>query len=114
MDKVDALLFSMLVLKGFNDGSGNVWRCFPNQLYLVEATYELVEQVSIYLLYVIVVTWAQVICLMHMPKARRLRAYILDKAQVPMLQLISYTSGTLKFTQNLTLIFPSVYIRSNR
>ena len=46
---MDALLFSMLILKGLNDSSGNVWRCFPQQLYLVEATYQMLEQVSIIL-----------------------------------------------------------------
>ena len=40
----------------------------------------------------------------------RLRAYILGKTQVPMLQLICYTSSTLKSAQNLTSIFSSVYI----
>ena len=42
---MDALLFSMLVLKGLVDGSGKVWRCFPQQLYLVEATYGVTKQV---------------------------------------------------------------------
>ena len=45
LDNVDALLFSMLVLKGFVDSSGKMWRCFPQQLYLVEATYRLTKQV---------------------------------------------------------------------
>ena len=66
-------------------------------------------------LYVIVVTWARVLCLIYMPQARGpqargLRAYISGKARVPMLQLICYTSGTPKSAQNLTSIFPSVYI----
>ena len=60
--------------------------------------------------YVIVVTWTRVLCLICMPKARGLRAYISGKARVPMLQLICYTFGTLKSAQNLTSIFPSVYI----
>ena len=38
--------------------------------------------------YVIVVTWARVICLKCMPKARGQRAYILGKSRVPTLQLI--------------------------
>ena len=38
------------MLKGFNDGCGNVWRCFPKQLYLVEVTYELPKQVILNLL----------------------------------------------------------------
>ena len=41
---------------------------------------------------------------------RGLRAYISGKARVPMLQLICYTSGTLKSAQNLMSMFPSVYI----
>ncbi|XP_065899490.1 E3 ubiquitin-protein ligase rnf213-alpha-like isoform X3 [Dysidea avara] len=44
IDNVDALLFSILVLKGFVDSSGTVWRCFPQQLYLVEVTYRLKKQ----------------------------------------------------------------------
>ena len=64
---------------------------------------------------VIVVTWARLLCLICMPKAqgpqaRGLMAYISGKARVPMLQLICYTSSTLKSAQNLTSIFPSVYI----
>ena len=35
--------------------------------------------------YVIVITWARVLCLICMPKARELRAYISGKARVPML-----------------------------
>ena len=65
--------------------------------------------------YVTVVTWARVLCLICMPKARGpqargLRAYISGKARVPMLQLICYTSGTLKSAQILKSVFPSVYI----
>ena len=44
---MDALLFSILILKGLNDSNGNVWRCFPQQLYLVEATYKVLKQVCI-------------------------------------------------------------------
>ena len=40
----------------------------------------------------IVVTWALVICLICMPKAQGLRAYISGKSRVPMLQLICNTS----------------------
>ena len=50
LDNVDALLFSMLVLKGLVDSSGKVWRCFPQQLYLVEATYRLTKQVCMHVL----------------------------------------------------------------
>ena len=38
------------------------------------------------------------------------RAERIHKARVPMLQLICYTSSTLKSAQNLMSIFPSVYI----
>ena len=46
------------------------------------------------MVYFIVVTWAQAICLIYiyMPKARGLRTYILGKSRVPMLQLICNTS----------------------
>ena len=40
-------MFSILILKGLNDSNGNVWRCFPQQLYLVEATYKVLKQVCI-------------------------------------------------------------------
>ena len=56
-------------------------------------------------IHVIVVTWAQVIYLVCMPEAQGLRAYILGKSQVPMLQLMCNTSGTLKSTQNLLSLF---------
>ena len=47
-------------------------------------------------IHVIVVTWARGICLICMPKARgpqarELRAYILGKSRVPMLQLLCNT-----------------------
>ena len=42
--------------------------------------------------YVIVVTWAQGICLICMPKARGLRAYISGKSREHMLQVICITS----------------------
>ena len=51
LDNVDALLFSMLVLKGLVDSSGKIWRCFPQQLYLVEATYRLTRPVYLHALY---------------------------------------------------------------
>ena len=47
LEDVDTLLFSILILKGLNDSNGKVWRCFPQQLYLVEATYEMLKQVCI-------------------------------------------------------------------
>jgi len=46
-----------------------------------------------YSTYFIVVTWARVIYLICMPKARGLRAYISGKLKVPMLQLLCNTSG---------------------
>ena len=52
-----------------------------------------------YTIHVIVVTQAQVLCLICIPEARGLRAYISGKARVPVLQLICYTSGTLKSAQ---------------
>ncbi|XP_065899482.1 E3 ubiquitin-protein ligase rnf213-alpha-like isoform X2 [Dysidea avara] len=39
LNNAGALIFSMLVLKGFSDSSGKVWRCFKQQLYIIEATY---------------------------------------------------------------------------
>ena len=57
----------------------------------------------------VVVTQARVLCLICM-YARSPRTYISGKARVPVLQLICYTSGTLKICLNLTLIFPSAYI----
>ena len=50
-------------------------------------------------IYVIVVTWARGICLICMPEARGLRAYISGKSRAPMLQVLCITSGTLKITQ---------------
>ena len=51
--------------------------------------------------YAIIVTWAQGICLIHMPEAQGLRAHISGKLRVPMLQVTQciITSGTLKITQ---------------
>ena len=43
-------------------------------------------------------------------QAQGLRAYVSGKARVFMLKLICYTFNTLKSTQNLTSILPSVYI----
>ena len=43
------------------------------------------------IIHVIVVTWARVICLICMPKARELRVYISGKSRVLMLQLICNT-----------------------
>ena len=60
--------------------------------------------------HVIVVTWARGICLICMPKARGLRAYISGKSRVHMLQVICNTSGTLKICPNLMSIFPPLYI----
>ena len=53
---------------------------------------------------VLVVTQARVLCLICIPEALgpaalRLLAYISGKALVPVLQLICYTSGTLKSAQ---------------
>ena len=45
-----------------------------------------------YVRYVIVVTWARGICLICMPKARGLRAYISGKSREHMLQVICITS----------------------
>ena len=42
--------------------------------------------------YVIVVTWARGICLICMPEARGLRAYISGKSREHMLQVICITS----------------------
>ena len=39
-------------------------------------------------MYIIVVKWALVICLIGIPKAIGLKAYISGKSQVPMVQLI--------------------------
>ena len=64
----------------------------------------------IYKYYVIVVTWARGICLICMPEARGLRAYISGKSRVHMLQVICNTSGTLKICPNLMSIFPPLYI----
>ena len=61
-------------------------------------------------IYVIVVTWARRICLICMPEARGLRAYISGKSRVHMLQVICNTSGTLKICPNLTSIFTPLYI----
>ena len=36
--QVSAILFNLLVLRGISDSHGNVWRCHPNQLYVVEIT----------------------------------------------------------------------------
>ena len=50
------------MLKGFNDGCGNVWRCFPKQLYLAEVTYKLSQQVTLslakYLVYRVYHGWS--------------------------------------------------------
>ena len=32
------ILFSLLVLQGVCDSHGQIWRCHPDQLYVVEAT----------------------------------------------------------------------------
>ena len=58
--------------------------------------YKIAVYASILSTHVIVVTWAQVICLICMPKARGpqalgLRAYISGKSRVPMLQLLCNT-----------------------
>ena len=49
------------------------------------------------------------LCLICMPKARGLKAYISGKARVPMLLLICYTSGTLKICLTLDYI-SSLYL----
>ena len=36
--QVDAVLFCLLILSGLSDSQGRVWRCHPNQLYVVEVT----------------------------------------------------------------------------
>ena len=58
--------------------------------------YKIAVYASISSTHVIVVTWARVICLICMPKARGpqargLRAYISGKSRVPMLQLLCNT-----------------------
>ena len=61
---------------------------------------------------ILVVTQALVLCLICTHDTRGCAsAYISGKAQVPMLQLICYTSGTLKSVQNLTSISRSLYIK---
>lgn len=35
---MDTILFSLLILRGLCDSHGRVWRCHPNQLYVVEVT----------------------------------------------------------------------------
>lgn len=35
---MDTILFSLLILRGLCDSQGRVWRCHPNQFYVVEAT----------------------------------------------------------------------------
>ena len=35
---MDTVLFSLLILQGVSDSLGHVWRCHPDQLYVVEAT----------------------------------------------------------------------------
>ncbi len=31
-------MFSLLILRGISDSQGRIWRCHPDQLYVVEAT----------------------------------------------------------------------------
>ena len=38
LDQVSSILFSLLVLRGISDSQGRMWRCHPDQHYLVEAT----------------------------------------------------------------------------
>ena len=66
-------------------------------------------------IHVIVVTWAQGICLRCMPKAlglqaRGLRAYISGESRTPMLQVPCVTSGTLKICLNLQVFALPIYI----
>ena len=44
------------------------------------------------MLHLIVIPWAQMVCLIYTPEARGLRVYISGKPQVPMLQLLRATS----------------------
>ena len=36
--QVDSILFCLLVLQGLCDSQGNVWRCHPAHLYMIEST----------------------------------------------------------------------------
>ena len=36
--QVDSILFCLLVLQGVCDSQGNVWRCHPAHLYMIEST----------------------------------------------------------------------------
>ncbi len=38
ISQVNTILFNLLVLRGISDSRGKVWRCHPNQLYVVEIT----------------------------------------------------------------------------
>ena len=69
-----------------------------------------IMKLKVNIIHVIVVTWARGICLICMPEARGLRAYISGKSRVHMLQVICNTSGTLKICPNLMSIFPPLYI----
>ena len=48
LKEVDCHLFSLLILKGLSDSRGNVWRCHPNQFYMVEVTVPTKNKVSLY------------------------------------------------------------------
>ena len=82
-------------------------------LILGVKVYNIYIYIYIYMyVYVIVVTQARVLCLIYArsPRAAGPRAHISGKARVLVLQLICYTSGSLKICPNLMLIFPSAYI----
>ena len=38
LKSIDDLLFSLLILKGLSNSSGQIWRCLPTQLYAIEIT----------------------------------------------------------------------------
>ena len=40
---IDDIIFSLLILGGLTDSKGNVWRCHPSQLYVVELTLPLTK-----------------------------------------------------------------------
>ena len=50
------------------------------------------------------------ICLICMPEARGLRAYISGESRAPMLQVMCITSGTLKIYPNLQAFALPIYI----
>ena len=61
--------------------------CFVNKLHIT-----IISGNGIFLINMCL-TWAQVICLICIPKDRELGVFISDKSQVPVLQLLCNTSG---------------------